>query len=43
MMQRKEDNDKRKRERLRREGTRGRDCKLAGPPQSVFSDLSRLN
>lgn len=27
----------------KRETERERGCKLAGPPQSVFSDLSRLN
>ncbi len=32
-----------KRERETEAGGNKRDCKLAGPTQSVFSDLSRLN
>lgn len=39
-MQTKEDSGRRKRER---QVGKNKDCKLAGPPQSVFSDLSRLN
>lgn len=35
-MQRQKDNDKRKREQQRREGTRGRDCKLAGATAEHF-------